>query len=268
MGCCSSPPAPDTSGQVASAAASERLGNRQLDLAERQYESDRATQAEFLDFSRANAATDTELKGLQIGLAREDGDRRREIFNPLEAQIVTEAKEYDSAGRVDQAVGRADSAVVQAYEKATRNAQADQLRLGINPNSAKALALRENADVQIALGAASAGTAEANRVKDRGLALRFDAAGLGRNLSTNQVASVDSAVRAGQSGVNSLQAANEQGNRNFDSTTRGFASAGASFANAGSAYGSAAKTQAEGGGQSEFGKLVGYGVKSYLGSTQ
>lgn len=240
--CCSD--TPDTSGQVAAAQSNERVGMRALDLSELHYANQSELQREFMDLARANAESDAELKDIQTELMLEQADRRRNIFEPLEAQLVLESEEFDSPERMASEMGKADSAVVQAYDKARRSADRDQLRMGINPNSGKALALRENAILQQAKDAASAATGAGERVKARGFGMRMDTAGLGRNLVSNQTAAADSAIRAGQSSVGSMQAGIDQGNRNFSTTMGGFGQAGAAFTNAGNLYGSAADAEA------------------------
>ncbi|MBX3659198.1 MAG: hypothetical protein KF740_12250 [Ramlibacter sp.] len=240
--CCSD--APDSTGQVRQAEASERLGNRQLDLAEQQYADQSDLQREFLDLTRANSESDAELKDIQTELTLEQAQRRRDIFDPLEASLVYEAENFDSPDRMASEMGKADAAVVQAYDKASRGAARDSLRMGINPNSGKAMALKQNAALETAKAAASASTAAGERVKAKGFGMRMDAAGLGRNLVSNQTAAADSAVRAGQSSVQGFQAGVDQGNRNFDSVTRGFGSAGNAFSAAGNIYGNIAQQEA------------------------
>ncbi len=240
--CCSEKS--DPSGQIRAAEASEKVGMRALDLSERQYADQSELQDEFMDLVRLNSESDSNLKDLQTELMLDQQDKRRNIFDPLEASLVLEAEEFDSPERISSEMGKADAAVVQAYDKATRGAARDQLRLGINPNSGKALALRENASLGVAKAAANASTAAGERTKARGFGMRMDAAGLGRNLVSNQTAASDSAVRAGQSSVTGMQAGVDQGNRNFSSTMQGFGTANSSFNTAGNIFGNVAEQEA------------------------
>ncbi|MES2942660.1 MAG: hypothetical protein V4772_07310 [Pseudomonadota bacterium] len=257
---------PDTSGQVATAQASERVGMRQLDLAEKKYASDQLLQDELLGMTRAGSASDLELKRLQMDLAQDQADRRKSIFNPLEDGLVNEARQYDSTERVQSEMGKADAAVVQAYDKALRSSGRDLLRMGVNPNSAKSLALRENANVDLALGAAGASTSAGRAVKEKGFGMRMDVAGLGRNLSTNQTAAANSAIAAGQSSIGGFQGAVDQGNRNFNSTQQGFGGANSAFGTAGNLYGSAASATAaaDAADSQGVGSLIGTGAMIFL----
>lgn len=259
--CCDGP---DTSGQVAMAQANEKLGNRSLDLAEKQYKDQAVLTDEFMGIVRDNNATDKELKDIQIDLTREEADRRKTIFNPLESGLVDEAKNYDSLERMSNEMGKADAAVMQAYERAIGNAGRDQLRMGVNPNSAKALALRENSALGVATAAANASTAAGERTKAKGFGMRMDAAGLGRNLVSNQTAAADSAVRAGQSSINATQSGVDQGNKNFGATMQGFGAAGSAYSNAGNLYGAAAEAEAAGDPMNGLAKLAGVGLQKFV----
>lgn len=256
--CCSEP---DTSGQVKMAEVNEKLGNRSMDLAERQYADQSGLTNEFMDLVRQNSASDQKIKDLQFATSQEEADRRRNIFSPLEAGLVDEAKNFDSPERMSNEMGKADAAVMQAYERAMGSASRDQLRMGVNPNSAKAMALRENGALDLAASAANASTGAGERIKSKGFGMRMDAAGLGRNLVSNQTAAADSAVRAGQSGVNSFQSGVDQGNRNFSTTMQGFGAAGSAFTNAGNLYGAAAEAEAAGDPMNGLAKLAGVGVQ-------
>lgn len=260
--CCDGP---DTSGIAAQAAASERVGMRALDLSEKQYADQSKLQDEFMDLARSNSASDKALKDLQFQTAQEEQQRRSDIFNPLEAGIVDEAQNFDSPDRIANEMGKADSAVVQAYDKASRGAARDQLRLGINPNSGKALMLRQNAALDEAKAAANASTAAGERVKAKGFGMRMDAAGLGRNLVSNQTAAADSAVRAGQSSVSGMQSGVDQGNRNFSSVMSGFGTANNAFGTAGSLYAKQSEIDAANDPMNSLGQAVGFGVRAYQG---
>lgn len=262
--CCDS--GQDTSGMVAQAQASEKVGMRALDLTEQQNARSNDLQDEFLDIIAANAESDAELKDIQTELALEQAQRRRDIFDPLEARIVDEAENYDSLGRMTNEMGKADAAVVQAYDRAKEGSARDMLRLGINPNSGKALALQENSKLGLAKAAAEASTGAGERVKGKGFAMRLDAAGLGRNLATNQTAAADSALRAGNSVVGATQAGVDQGNRNFNSTMTGFGTASSAFGTAGNLYGKASEIEASNDPLGSIGGLVGYGVKTKMGT--
>lgn len=261
MFCCDGP---DTSGQVAMAQANERVGMRAMDLAEKQYGDTKELQAEFMDIIRSNAVSEQEVKDLQMELMTDEQQRRQEVFNPLEAGLVEEAKNFDSAARVENEMGKADAAVVQAYDRALQSAGRDQLRLGVNPNSAKALALRENGALGLAKSAAEASTSAGERAKAKGFAMRMDAAGLGRNLATNQTAAADSALRAGQSQVSGMNSGIAVGDNAARTAQSGFGTASSAYTNAGKLYGEAAEAEASGNPMNQIANVAGYGLKTYM----
>lgn len=240
--CCAD--TPDSTNQERVAAVNERIAMRQLDLTEEQAALNSDLQREFMDLARANSETDAEIKDFQFGVAQDEYERRQNIFNPLEAQLVGEAEAYDSPERIALEMGKADGAVLQAYEKAVGSAGRDQLRRGINPNSAKSLALRENAAVDIAAAAGNASTQAGERAKAKGFGMRMDAAGLGRGISTNQTAAAEASLRAGQSAVGSIQSGVQQQNNNYNAVHAGFGSAGGALNNASRIYGGIADTEA------------------------
>lgn len=244
------------------------LGQRQLDLAETKNSQDAQLQREYLDLIKANQPIEERIQTAQADSMDLALQRQRDVQFPLEDKIIDEAKNYDSTERIANEAGKADSAVVQAYDKATAGAQRDMLRSGLNPNSAKALALRENASLSQAATAANASTAAAEAVKGKGFAMRMDAAALGRNLAPNSVASADSSLRAGQAQASGMSGVIQAANQSFDSTMRGFGSAGNSFSNAGSNLTSIASQQQAASAQKNagIGSAVGTAVGAHASS--
>lgn len=260
--CCDSA---DTSGQIAMAEANEKVGMRALDLNEQQFASQQILQKEFLEQIRITNEADGEVKKLQMELMSDQNDRRKNIFNPLENQLVDEAKQYDSEARISSEMGKADSAVIKAYDRAIQAAGKDQLRLGINPNSAKALALRENASIDLASRAAGASTQAAAATKGKGFAMRMDVAGLGRNLATNQTAAAQAALSASQNQNNATGAGIDIGNRNMTTMNQGFGTASSAFTNAGNLYGQAAEMEYNSNPMTQIAKVGGYALGAWAG---
>jgi hypothetical protein len=245
------------------------LGQRQVALAEDKHRSDTELQREYMDLIKANRPLEERIQTAQADSMDLQLQRQRDVQFPLEDQIIKEAREYDSAERMAAEAGKADSAVVQAYDKATAGAQRDMLRSGLNPNSAKALALRENASLSQAATAANASTAAAEAVKSKGFAMRMDSAALGRNLAPNSVASADASLKAGQTQAASMSDLIQSANQSFDSTMRGFGAAGNSFGNSGSSLNALASQQRQASAQrgAGIGSMAGTAVGAYASST-
>jgi hypothetical protein len=230
---------------LAQAQTMERLGERQADLSEEQFREGTKLQRDYLDLIKAQQPMQERLMESQADAAELGLKRQQEVQWPLEDQLIEEASNYDSAERVGQAAGRADAAVIDAYDRAQAAAGRDMRRMGVDPNSGKAVAQRENGAIQLASAAANASSTAAEAIKSKGFAMRMDAAGLGRNLGTNSTAAADASLRAGQAQASNHGAAAAMGNQNFSTTMAGFGSAGQSFSNAARTYDSMSRQQTE-----------------------
>lgn len=264
MGCCAD--APDTRHLEVQAQNQGELGARALDLSERQYEDSSALQREFADVMRANAEGDAEIKDIQMQLMLDQQQRREEIFDPLEARLVDEAENYDSDARVLDSMGKADAAVMQAFDRQRVAGQRDMARLGFAPNSGRALALRQASDVDAAAAAANASTQAGERTRSLGFARRMDVSQMGRNNVSNQTGAAASALQAGQSVNNGYSTVGQAGNQNFNAAMNGFGTASSAFGSAGNMYGKVADMKAQdGGGLAQLGQVAGMGIKAYTG---
>jgi hypothetical protein len=132
--------------------------------------------------------------------------RTKDVFWPLEDQIIKEAKEYDTPERQEREAGKAMADVESQLSLQRQASNRGLMRLGVNPNSAK-FGLEQN---MMSLGEgsakAAAGNAARSNIEATGWARRFDAAGLGRNLPTTQVAAANSATAAGNGAMNAAYA--------------------------------------------------------------
>jgi hypothetical protein len=244
------------------------LGLQQNALAQQKLDSDTVLQREYMDIIKANQPTEQRLQSAQADAAELALNRYRDVQVPLENQIIDEARNYDSTERIAAEAGKADAAVVQAYDKANAGAQRDMLRAGLNPNSAKALALRENSSLSQAATSANAATSTAEAVKGKGFAMRMDAAGLGRNLPANSTAASDAALRAGQSSAAGMAGLISANNQSFNSTMGGFGQAASTIGGAGNTFQSMAQQQqaSSDAKSAGIGKLIGGAASAYAGS--
>ena len=125
-----------------------------------------------------------------------------DTFRPLEKSIVDNANNYDTLGRRETEAAKGISDVKQAFDIKRDSANRNNERRGINPNSGNALALNSQMDTQEAIASADAANKGRTRAEMTGIALKTDAASLGRNLPANQVNSQTLANSAGTSAVN------------------------------------------------------------------
>lgn len=133
-------------------------------------------------------------------------DRRRDInvFRPMQDRYIREANTWDSAGRRKSAWKSAvgDVRSQAAITEGTRRRQA--MAMGVNPASGAFQAGGRQASIQSALGAAGAGNAARQRVRQEGEAKRAQAINMGSGLAVNPLSSLqasNSAMSAGAQGA-------------------------------------------------------------------
>jgi len=235
---CSS--APDTSGMNAAAVSQANLSAEQLAWAKDIYAQTAPDRAAAT--ARANQISDAQLEAMntQTGLAKDYGDYNRTTFRPLEQGIVADAQAYDTPDRVAANVGRAEADVNAGFSNAREQQTRSLARMGVNPSSGRALALGNQTAIAQAASLADASNKARLDTETVGRAMKMDAAGLGRNLPSNQATTAGLAVNAGNASLASGLAplnVNASGNQIM---TSGFGGAAAGLGSAANIYGSIA----------------------------
>lgn len=173
----------------------------------------------------------------------------KDTFQPLEKQVVDEAKNYDSADNVNRRSGIAAANVNQQFSNARAQSARMAGRYGMGSTAFSGPAgVSERSQ---ALGSAGAQTGTAFDTMDKGIALRTGAANFGRNMANtaatfgglgNNSSSVASG--AGTAGLNSALAGSSFMNNAYQSNignTLGIGSAlSGAYQNSANAWGSAA----------------------------
>lgn len=148
-----------------------------------------------------DAAADSTRMEAQI--ARDQWDRYKEIYEPLERQVVNEAQNYDTPDAYQRAAGEASATVGQQFGKAR-----DRLTRtpGLDPTSAGYQASMVGLDLAQAASDATQQNAARQRVRDTAYARKTDALSLGKGLpaqagsalatSANQSLSLASAAQS------------------------------------------------------------------------
>ena len=188
------PAAPDYSAIAAASQEAAELqyatAQDQLAWAREQYASDYQLTEQIvgqaLDINRENAAA-----------ARADRQRYQSVFQPLEDELVADARSYNSAERRALEAGRAVADVSQQFDKA-RMAAAERLEgYGIDPSQTRAGAL--DTSMRMTQAAAQAGAANQSRVNTEniGRALRGEAINIGRGYPGQVAQAYGTALQAG-----------------------------------------------------------------------
>lgn len=209
------PPAPDY-GPIAAASAesarySAEIAREQLAWARETYNRDKAVSDrvvdKFLKYQDENATN-----------ARKDRARYEQVFQPLEKELVADARSYTdarNAQRAEAAAGRATADVSQQFELARTAAQDRLESFGIDPSQTRSGALDVSARIAEATARAGAAntTREAVRAREEatGRALRSEAINVGRGLPGQIASSYGAALQAGTGAVNTGNATTQTG---------------------------------------------------------
>lgn len=202
-----SAPAPDYSAMAAATekgvAVAERLGNRQMDFAQRQYE-------EMKPMLQRIADQQMEAQAQQMGQAKDYYDYQTKTFRPLEQGLVKDAQEFSTAGYREQLARDAAAASAKAFGLTQDMASRAAAARGVNPNSGAGLALQNQNMLGLSAQRANAMTGARTQAEQLGWARRMDAAGLGRGLAGASTAAYGGATGAGSAGANTAMAAGNQ----------------------------------------------------------
>lgn len=127
-----------------------------------------------------NAAADA--NALQAQIARDQWNRYKEIYEPLERGMVEEAQNYDSPENYAKAAGEASATVSSQFSKAR-----DRLSRtpGLDPSTPGAQATMAGLDLAQAASDATQQNAARQKVKDTAYARKTDALSLGKGLPAN-----------------------------------------------------------------------------------
>ena len=235
--------APDMSGQNAAALAQAEMSKEQLAWAKSIYQEtapDRAAAS-----ARAARVSDAQLEAMkkQTAITDDYADYNKATFRPLEQQMIADAAGYDTPERRAAASAEAVAGIEQQFSQ-QREASARTLqRSGVDPGSAKSMALQNGMDIGVAKAKAGAYRAASQQVETMGAAKKADAASLGRGLAANQATSAGIAMNQGNSSsaqlasVGGIQA---QGNAIM---TSGYAGAQNGMAGAANTFGNIANIE-------------------------
>ncbi len=179
--CSSDAPAAPTApaGLDAAAQAQLDIGQDYLDFAKDQ----------FKVSEKRQIATDAQTKKISdnlLKLGASDRKRYEDVFVPLQDKFIKEAENYDSPERQRQvaAEARADVSAEAASQKGARQREAMSLGMGIGGRFA---GIERAGDLMTASQSVHAQNTRRQEVRDKGVAMRRDAIGLGQGLGTNAI---------------------------------------------------------------------------------
>ena len=251
-----------TKSAIAASDAQERVAMAELDFAKQQDADNKVR------FAKADALTEQVTNkqlaamDLNTALAKDYDDYSKSTFRPLEQSIVKEAENYDSPEEQERSAGAASASVKQNIAQATEANARAQARMGVNPNSGRALVTQNETAITGALGESGAENAARQNVKTVGAAKRMDAASLGRNLPSQQATSAGLGLTAGTAAVNATATTNNSALSGAQTVGGLYSSAGSQFASVSNSYTKVANAATAAGAASAqaWGQLAGMGM--------
>jgi hypothetical protein len=186
---------------AAADASRERLAldRERFDFEKSQWNDNAANRAYAADVARQ--VGDRQLRSMdqQYGIADDYWNYQKNTFRPLEQGLVQQASEYDTQARRESEAAAAGADVTRSF--ANQDQQNARLagRYGLNSNRfADTIGTTGIAKAALTAGAMNKARRD---VETKGFAMKMDAAGLGRNLATNQNSAVTTAMTAGNNSV-------------------------------------------------------------------
>lgn len=205
---CSDAPSPDPNIGIAAAQNAE-VAAEALDFQKQMY-------AEYKPYLQNLADTSVEATNLQMDIAKQQADISSDYydyytdtFRPVEQALVDEAMSYDSGAEGERMAGEAAAQVGESFGIGQRTMERQMADQGININDGAYASGKRFSALKQAAATADATNQARQDAKTIGWAKKMDAAGLGRNLPSNQATSASLATSAASSGVNSAGAAGQ-----------------------------------------------------------
>lgn len=129
---------------------------------------------------QAQASADA-YSAMQAEIARDQWDRYKQVYAPLEDRLVGEAMDYGQPWRYDAAASQAAATVNQQYDKARQQMQRTP---GLDPSSGAFAAGLAGLEMNRAASSAGAQNLARKQVDDTAYARKHTAVGLGKGLDT------------------------------------------------------------------------------------
>jgi hypothetical protein len=181
----------------------ERLGTRQMDFAQRQYE-------EMKPLAERVAASQMAAQDQQMRQAQDYYDYQINTFRPVEQGLVRQAQEFDTEAYREQLASQAAADTARAFGAAEGATARNLARRGVGPGSGNAMAMQGQNALALASARAGAATGARNQAEQLGFARKLDVVGLGRGLAGASSGAYAGATGAGSAGLNSAMSAGNQ----------------------------------------------------------
>lgn len=204
--------------------------------------------------------------------AREDRERTKKVFQPLEDEFIDTAKNYATPEKQQAAAAEA-VADVRQQSRMGQEANARQMAsMGVNPNSGRWNATSRAQETLGSLSAAGAANNARQVVRDKGLALQADAINIGKGLASSTASAYGLGLNAGNAAMGSNAGANANWHQNNQIMGQGYGGAMQGYAGQASTLNSQWSNQiaannaanaSAGGLMSGIGSIAGAGIMAF-----
>jgi hypothetical protein len=211
-------------------------------------EADRTRGQRDQQAARADQVAGAQLEAMQFATqeARDLAQRRRTVAQPLEDQIISDAKGYDTPERRTAAAEAAVADVDRGFSATQAATNRSLARSGVAPGGAKSMAMMQDVALEGAKARAGAATNAVRNVEQQGYARRMDAAGLTKGVVSNQATMQSLAQNAGMGAVQAGAAGINANMAGADLMRTGFSGAMQGNQIAGNLYGQSAQISSGG----------------------
>lgn len=199
----SSPAPPDytpmANASKEAAKVAERLGTRQLDLAERQYN-------ELKPLAEQISQTQLDVQNRTMQQGEDYYNYLKDTYRPLEQGIVQDAQNFNTEAYREQLARQAAADAAKAFQQTQKANERGLMSMGVNPNSGRFAAAQQGAATANAAQRAAQMNQTRQAADNLGYARQLDAAGLGRNLSGASTGAYGVAVNSGNAAMGNAAA--------------------------------------------------------------
>lgn len=198
-------PEPDPNIGLAQKELSE-LSRRQMDFWERDiWPGLKEQSAQQQKLSEEQVGLNMEAQRRQMAIAEEQYQRQKTVFEPLQNEIIAEARAYDTEANRERIAGEAMGDVSTQFEIQRQNDRMRSAQYGIDPTSGRYRGMTEATDITEAATKASAANRARTAAEQLGWAKKMDAIGLGSGIFGNQATSTGLALNAGNAAIGAGQ---------------------------------------------------------------
>lgn len=258
---CSS--SPDTSGMNDAARQSASTSKEALDWFKQVYANEAPDRAAATQRDNAVADAQTNAMNFATQEAKDLSQRRKTVAEPLEDQIITDARSYDTPERRAAERAAAQAGVESSFDNARQDQIRQFARQGMDLTGPAAAVLQNQQAMAKAKAVAGATYAADHNVEQQGHARMMDAAGLTKGIVSGQATQQGLATQAGQGATQATGASLQAENSGVPMMQAGYGAALQGQQIAGNLYGQAGQlqTQAKGSmmnGLAGLGQAAGY----------